>query len=96
MGLFFNVRKPRGYNPTPIFHNPEKEALEERILKKKKEMGMLEEGEYVSNVKGAFTNASSHVRRRKSNPEKSSTNTNVKLAVVLIVLILVFYWFYFR
>ncbi|GAB1359412.1 hypothetical protein MASR1M31_11960 [Porphyromonadaceae bacterium] len=95
MGLFFNVRKPRGYNPTPIFHNPEKEALEERILRKKKEMGMLEEGEYVKCERG-IPQMLRHVRRRKNNPEKSSTNTNVKLAVVLIVLILIFYWFYFR
>lgn len=96
MGLFFNTRRPRQFNHTPIFFDPQKEALEERIRRKKQELGMLEEGEYASQIKGSFVAASSHVRRRRERPEKGSTNTNIKIGVILAILLILFYWFYFK
>lgn len=96
MGLFFNTRRPRSFNHTPIYYDPKKEALEERIMRKKKELGMLDESEYKPQIKGSFIDGTSHLKRRRDRPEKSSANTNIKIGVILVVLILLFYWFYFR
>jgi hypothetical protein len=94
MGLFFNVRKPREFNHEPIYFDPRKDALEERVKKVKKEMGELSDEEYKPNLKGAFINQTSHVRRRQENSEKSSYNRNIVLAVALVLLCIVFYYLY--
>lgn len=39
---FYNVRKPRQFNHKPIYWDPHKEAMEERVRKMKREMGMEE------------------------------------------------------
>ena len=39
---FYNMRKPRQYDHKPIYWDPHKEALEERISKVKREMGVEE------------------------------------------------------
>lgn len=96
MGLFFNVRKPRQFRHEPIFYDPHKEALEERVRKVKREMGELTEEEYKPDLKGAFIEQTSHVRRRQQNPEKSSSSRNIRLAIALVVLLILFYYFYVR
>lgn len=94
MGLFFNVRGPRQFRHDPIFYDPRKDALEERVKKVRKEMGDLPEEEYKPDLKGAFVNQTSHVRRRQDNPDKSNTSRNIRLAVVLVILLLALYYFY--
>ena len=37
---FYNVRKPRQYTHKPIYWDPHKEAMEDRIRKVKREIGM--------------------------------------------------------
>lgn len=37
---FYNVRKPRQFNHKPIYWDPHKEAMEERVRKMKREMGL--------------------------------------------------------
>jgi hypothetical protein len=93
---FFNQRKPRGFHHEPIYYDPRKEELEERVKKVKKEMGMLPDEEYKPNLKGAFIEQSSHVRRRQQNEEKSSSSRNIKLGVLLAVLLVVFWYLYIR
>ena len=39
---FYNMRKPRQFDHKPIYWDPHKEALEERISKVKREMGVEE------------------------------------------------------
>ncbi|MDO5571084.1 MAG: hypothetical protein Q4F97_06410 [Bacteroidales bacterium] len=94
MGLFFNVRKPRQFRHEPIYFDPRKDALEERVKKVKKEMGELPDEEYKPDLKGAFVNQTSHVRRRHENGEKSSNSRNIVLAVALVLLCIVFYYLY--
>lgn len=96
MGLFFNVRKPRQFRHDPIYFDPHKEELEERIRKVKREMGDLPEEEYKPNLKGAFTEQTSHVRRRHQHDEKSSSSRNIRLAVILAILLILLYYFYIR
>ena len=38
---FYNMRKPRQYDHKPIYWDPHKEALEERISKVKREICLL-------------------------------------------------------
>ena len=42
---FYNMRKPRQFDHKPIYWDPHKEALEERISKVKREMGVKAWGE---------------------------------------------------
>ncbi|MEG1616620.1 MAG: hypothetical protein RR202_06730 [Bacteroidales bacterium] len=96
MGLFYNVRKPRQFRHDPIYFDPRKEALEERVKKVKKELGELKDEEYKPDLKGAFVNQTSHVKRRQEHEDKSNSSRNIKLAVILVGLLLALYYFYFR
>ena len=93
---FFNQRKPRQFRHEPIYYDPRKEELEERVQKVKKEMGLIDEKDYKPNIKGAFIEQSQHVRRRQANKEKSSSSRNIKLGVVLAILLILFWYFYLR
>ena len=44
---FYNVRKPRQFNHKPIYWDPHKEAMEERVRKMKREMGMKQCGKMM-------------------------------------------------
>lgn len=96
MGLFFNVRKPRKFNHQPIYYNPSKEALQERINKVKREMDIAPEDTYKPNIKGAFVDQTTHARKRVDLDEKDKSSKTIKLVIALIVLIVVFYYFYVR
>ena len=100
MGLFFFLKghTPRKFEHKPIYWDPRKEALEERIAKVKKEMGIeTGETEFKPNIKGTFVNAHTHLKRRLNKGEDSEKRNarNIILAVVLVLLIIVFYYFYF-
>jgi hypothetical protein len=95
MGLFFNVRKPRQYHHDPIYYDPHKDELDERVRKVKREMGMLSDEEYKADLKGAFVEQTSHVKRRHENSEKSTASRNIRLAVILAILLIVLYKLYF-
>ena len=47
---FYNMRKPRQFDHKPIYWDPHKEALEERISKVKREMGVEEPLEEISRI----------------------------------------------
>lgn len=96
MGLFFNVRKPRKFHHDPIYFDPHKDELEERIRKVKREMGELPEEDYKPNLKGAFADQTSHVKRRQQHEEKSSSTRNIRLAIILAILLILLYYFYLR
>ena len=58
---FYNMRKPRQFDHKPIYWDPHKEALEERISKVKREMGVEEPlEEYKPHIKGTFIEGTSH------------------------------------
>ena len=60
MGMFsfYNMRKPRQFEHKPIYWDPRKEKLEQRIHKVKMEMGVEE----TDNTKTPSEAASSRVR----------------------------------
>lgn len=63
---FYNVRKPRQYTHKPIYWDPHKEAMEDRIRKVKREIGMddqLSAEDYKAEIKGSFIEGTSHLRK---------------------------------
>ncbi len=97
MRFFFNERKPRAFRHDPIYWNPEKEALENRVKKVKREMGELDEKDYnPQDIKGSMIDQTQHVRRRQDNPQKSDSSRNIKLGIILVILAIGFYYYYMR
>lgn len=47
---FYNMRKPRQFDHKPIYWDPHKEALEERISKVKREMGVESRWRNISRI----------------------------------------------
>ena len=87
---FYNMRKPRQFDHKPIYWDPHKEALEERISKVKREMGVEEPlEEYKPHI-------TSHLKKSVGRGEDSRARRykNVKLAVALAVLA-AFFWYLF-
>ncbi len=96
---FYNVRKPRQFEHKPIYWDSKKEALEERVLKVKREMGLEEKPEeYKPQIKGSFIEGTTHLRRSKDRGDDSRGREykNVKLFVVLVVLLVLFWFLYWR
>ena len=94
---FYNTRKPRQFNHKPIYWDPHKEAMEERVRKIKREIGMDESlEEYKPQIKGTFIEGTSHLKKSddRGDNERSRTYKNVKLLVALAVLGALF-WYLF-
>ncbi len=94
---FYHMRKPRQFEHKPIYWDPHKEALEERVSRIKREMGVEEPiEEYKPHIKGTFIEGTSHLRRSVDKGENARDRKykNVKLLVALAVLAAL-YWFLF-
>ena len=86
---FYKVRKPRQFEHKPIYWDPQKEAMEERVRRVKREIGMEELDEnYKPQIKGSFIEQTSHLRKSldKGDDPRSRTYKNIKLIVLLVVL----------
>lgn len=104
MGIFFfyNNRKPRRFNYTPILYDPEKEERQERLNKRiaqiKREMGVSaeEEPSAKKDLKGEFLSQTTHLKKRKereASGKKPIFTSNSFLFFILIVLVALFvYW----
>ena len=94
---FYNVRKPRQFEHKPIYWDPHKEALEERVRKNKRELGIEEPLEqYKPHIKGTFIAGTSHLKKSvdKGEGTRDRKYKNVKLFVILAVLAAL-YWYLF-
>lgn len=95
---FYNMRKPRQFDHKPIYWDPHKEAMEERVQKIKREMGMEEEDleHYKPHIKGTFVEGTSHLKKSldKGDDTRIRRYRNVKLIVAAVVLAAL-YWFVF-
>ena len=86
---FYNVRKPRQFNHKPIYWDPHKEAMEERVRKMKREMGMEESLEdYKPQIKGTFIEGTSHLKKSldRGDDARSRKYKSAKLIVEIAVL----------
>ena len=94
---FYNMRKPRQYDHKPIYWDPHKEAMEERVRKIKREMGVEESlEEYKPQIKGTFVEGTSHLKKSldKGDNARSRTYKSVKLIIAIAVLGALF-WYLF-
>ena len=95
---FYNVRKPRQFEHKPIYWDPHKEAMEERVQKIKREIGMEEEDltQYRPHIKGTFVEGTSHLKKSldKGDDNRVRKYRNIKLIVAVVVLA-VLYWYLF-
>jgi hypothetical protein len=101
MGLFYfyNVRKPRQFDYKPLYYDPRKEAMEDRKLKVKRELGMeISDEEYKPQIKGSFVQGTTHLRksRLRGDNTRSRQYKNVKLAIILSLLLVALWFFFWR
>lgn len=99
MFFFYNNRKPRQFNYKPILYNPDKDEFNERVIKVKKELGVIEDSELKPTIRGEFIRNTNHVRRKINKEEstgKSNAKRNISLIIFLVVLIVVGYVLYFQ
>jgi len=86
---FFNPRKPRGFQYTPRYHNPEKEERDRRhkriVQDVKREQGeVIPDEEFESNIRGQFrarNEMRTHFKHRK----------NVRIILLFVVLLYLAY-----
>jgi hypothetical protein len=97
---FYNVRKPRQFNHKPIYWNPRREALDERIRKVKREMGILPEApdEYKPSIKGTFIEGTSHLKKSKTKGDDIASRLykNMRLLLVLALLSVLFWYLFLK
>jgi len=95
---FYNMRKPRQYSHKPIYWDPDKEALQERIRKVEIEMGVREVPleEYKPQIRGTFIEGTTHLKRSKARGDdmRSRESKNMRLILILVLLGAAF-WFFF-
>ena len=107
MGTFFfyNNRKPRKFNYTPILHDPEedarKEKLQNRIEEIKKEMGIQpavseKKAAERKDFKAEFISQTRHLKKRKvreASGQGTFFSNNGLLIIILIILFAIFlFW----
>lgn len=100
--FFYNNRKPRKFNYTPILYNPEEEErqknLQDRIEKVKREMNILPEEikPDKTDFKADFLSQTRHLKKRKEkqNSGQNSFFVNNKLLILILVVLFVIFYFW--
>ena len=105
MGMFFfyNNRKPRKFNYTPILYNPEEEARKEKLNKRiaeiKREMGVASPEAEVpkpKEFKSEFIGQTKHLKKRKDREETGQksffTNNGILYLIILVLLAVLYFW----
>ncbi len=94
MGIprFFKIAKPRQFNYTPLYHDPDKEDLEDRIRAIKQEMGIE-----VSDIKRSTTIKRGSFRKYSKNAKrKANRESNLRLIMIVAVLLILAYLIFYR
>lgn len=98
LSSFYNMRKPRQFNHQPIYFDPRKEALEERIRKAEIEMGIRKESleDYKPSIKGTFIEGTTHLKRSRAKGDtvRDRGYRNMRLLLILVVVLAMFWYFY--
>ena len=100
MGVFsfYKMRKPRQFDHKPIYFDPRKEALEKRIHKAKRELGIevADYGQLKEEIKGSFIEGTSHLKKSKDRGDDIRNRVYKNMRLLLILCILSFLlWFFF-
>lgn len=90
MGLF-QTRKPRGFNYTPRYYDPEREKWKKVEEDAKRRLGIIPPKEFKpEDLKGAFVEATTHLKKRKERG-KSRLNSGV-LVIAMVFLFAILYY----
>ncbi|MDR0538421.1 MAG: hypothetical protein LBH04_10360 [Tannerellaceae bacterium] len=95
---FYNVRKPKQFEHKYIYYDPRKEALEERKLKVKRELGLeITPEEYKPHIKGTFMEGTTHLKKSymKGDDVRSRMYKSGRLVLFATLLALVL-WYLLR
>lgn len=113
MGMFFfyNNRKPRKFNHSPIFYDPDKEErreqMEKRIRRMREEVAR-EEGRTIepppetprkTDFGEEFLSQTKYLKRRKEREvedRKPFFTSNITVMLLIIALLFIFYYFFMR
>jgi hypothetical protein len=95
---FYSVRKPRQFEHKPVYFDPRREALEERKMKVKRELGLeVSQEEYKPQIRGTFIQGTTHLRRSYQKGEDNRTRRYKSGRLVLIATLLVIVlWYLFH
>lgn len=97
MGMkFLNLPKSKQFKIVTRFYDPQKEAMQEREERIKREMGEAEEegrtiSSYSAGIKGQFRNAGKRVSSKTV--EEARKKSNMRLIYILIILSALVYFF---
>ena len=93
MGML-NLPKSRQFKITTRFYDPQKEAMQEREERIKRELGLIEEGKTVyhgEGIRGKFRGAGKRVNSKTVADARKKSN--MRLIYILIILMALFYFF---
>jgi hypothetical protein len=95
---FYNVRKPKQFEHKYIYYDPRKEALDERKMKIKREMGLeITPEEYKPQIKGTFIEGTSHLKKSVLRGDDSRSRMYKSGRLVLFATILaIILWYLLR
>ncbi|MDR2791175.1 MAG: hypothetical protein LBB27_00305 [Tannerellaceae bacterium] len=101
MGVFsfYNMRKPRQFDHRPIYWDPKREEMQERVQRIRRELGMEEPlDSYRPQIKGRFVEGTSHLKRDRArgNDHRIRTYKNARLVAILTILLALFWIFFLR
>ena len=82
---FFRLSKPSRYDYKPIYYQPEKEELEERVRRAEHEAELAK----MSGDLRTYVTANKRMRYQQKRAEKSS---NIRLVVIFIVLVAISFY----
>lgn len=91
---FLNLPKSRQFKITTRFYDPQKEAMQEREERIKRELGLIEDGETVyrgEGIRGKFRSAGKRINSKTV--AETRKNSNMRLIYILIILMALFYFF---
>ncbi len=95
MGMkFVNLPKSKQFHITTRFYDPQKEAMQEREERLRKEIEGEREGEsefhYGAGIKGSFRKAS---RNKSKTVDEARRKSNKRILYILVILIALLYLF---
>lgn len=95
MANIFRTYKPRQFNFTPRFYDERKEALQDRIERIKREMGV--EGEIETKKKGPYRTMSKGVMyEQMTKRRRAQRKSSLRLLIITAILVALAYYLLYR
>ncbi|MGE4587658.1 MAG: hypothetical protein AB7D05_09990 [Mangrovibacterium sp.] len=90
-GKFFHTPKPRGFSIPYRYYDPNREAMQEREERIKRELGLEKpkawDSNYHSRIKGQFR----HSMKSSKTAGDARRRSSIRLVMLIVILSLIFY-----